>query len=360
MIILDAHQDIAFNAVNFARDFRLPAHETRRIEAEAGISDGRGRAMFGLPDALLGRIAVAFGTIYVQPAANAMGFAPTGQVYRTPREAYAQGSAQADFYHRLADEEARIRLIRTQADLDAVLGAWEAPNAETTAPHGLMLVIENGDCITEPHQFEEWYARGVRAVGPAWGRSRYCGGTGEPGPLTDLGRELLDVMAGFNAILDLAHMAEAAYLEAVDRYAGEAIIASHANPRRFRNTDRHLSDDMIRRLAARDGVMGVVLFNRFLSESWVKGQPKSHVPLTVVLDVIDHVCQVTGSAAHVGIGSDFDGGFGSEETPEGLDTVADLGKIAVGLRARGYAEGDIEAIMAGNMLRKMRQALPAR
>jgi len=218
------------------------------------------------------------------------------------------------------------------------------------------VLMENADPIIEPKQFEEWYERGVRVVGPAWTGTRYCGGTSQPGGLTKLGYELLEVLQSFNAILDLSHMAEQAYLEAVDSYQG-IVIASHSNPRKFRNTDRHLSDEMILRLAERDGVMGIVPYNRFLSDTWSAGDRKSDVPFSVVLDAMDHVCQVTGSAQHVGIGSDFDGGFGYASIPEGMDTVSSLITIGDGLRERGYSESDIEAILSGNFLRKLKQAL---
>ena len=276
--------------------------------------------------------------------------------YKTPREAYDLALKQWDVYQRLADETDTIRLIRTTRDLDAVLATWA--DGVTKHQQGFVLLMENADPILEPQQFEEWYERGVRLVGPAWQATRYCGGTGQPGGLTALGRELLEVMGSFNAILDLSHMAEEAYLEAVDRYPG-VLIASHSNPRKFCTTDRHLSDEMIRLLAERDGVMGVVLYNRFLSNEWRRGDRKSDVPFATLLDVIDYYCQITGSAAHVGIGTDFDGGFGAESTPEGIDTVTDLIKIGDGLRARGYSDADIDAVLSGNMLRKLRQALPA-
>jgi membrane dipeptidase len=249
-------------------------------------------------------------------------------------------------------------LIKTQADLDGVLATWGEDKTLEDRVQGLVVLMENGDPIIEPKQFEEWYERGVRIVGPAWTSSRYCGGTGEPGGLTTLGRELLEIMAGLNTVLDLSHMAEEAFYDAMDFYQGQVVIASHSNPRKFRNTDRHLSDEMIVRLSERDGVMGIVLFNRFLSNDWAKGSPKSDVPLSVAIDAIDHICQLTGSAAHVGIGSDFDGGFGAESIPDGLDMGSDLLRIADLLRQRGYNAPDIDAIMSGNMLRKLRQALP--
>ncbi len=355
MIVVDAHEDIAYNALAHARDYRLPAWEKRRLEASDEPARA-GLATVGLPDALLGRVAVVFATIFTAPR-SATPQPWDHLTYTTPREAYRLAVDQYDYYQRLFDESERVRLIRSVGDLNAVLATW----AEGTEMHqhrqGMTLLMENADPILEPRQFEEWYARGVRLVGPAWQASRYCGGTGQPGPLTALGRELLDVMANFNAILDLSHMAEQAYLEAIDRYEG-VVIASHSNPRRFRGTDRHLSDEMIRRLAERDGVMGIVLFNRFLSDTWAKGDPKSDVPMSVALDAIDYVCQLTGSAAHVGIGSDFDGGFGAESIPDGLDTVGDLWNFGAALRARGYSEEDTAAILGGNMLRKLRQALP--
>lgn len=353
MIVVDAHEDIAYNALMFGRDYRQSALAHRTREAGTDTPNNAGTATVGLPDALLGRVALTFSTLFVAPRTRQS--APwDGLSYSEPEEAYAIALRQMDYYERLADEHDKINLVRTQADLDAVLATWE--DGKTLEDHqiGLVTLMENADPIIEPKQFEEWYERGVRLVGLAWHQTRYCGGTGSPGPLTDLGRELLDVMASFNAILDLSHMAEESYLEAVDRYEG-VIIASHSNPRRFCNTDRHLSDDMIARLVERDGVMGIVLYNQFLTNGWDKRQ---RLPFSIITDAIDYVCQLAGSAAHVGIGTDFDGGFGRESIPEGLDTVGDLLLIADALRKKGYAEADIEAIMSGNMIRKLRQGLP--
>ncbi len=357
MIVVDAHQDIAYNALTFNRDYTRSARETQRLERDTDTLARAGRATLGLPDALLGRVALACGTLFVAPEASKMGAWDT-LTYRDAREAYAQALRQMDFYQRLADDSARVRLVRTQAELDAVLATWgDGANFEDHV-QGLLLLMEGADPISEPQQFEEWYERGVRAVGLAWTGTRYSGGTRAPGPLTGLGRDLLEVMASFNVALDLSHSSEEAFYEALDLYGGDAIIASHSNPRKFCDTDRHLSDDMIRRLAERDGVMGVVLYNAFLDGRYQRGDPR--LPLTVILDIVDHVCQVTGSAAHVGLGSDFDGGFGVDSIPEGIETVADLWSLGPALRARGFSEADAAAVLGGNMLRKLRQALPAR
>ena len=352
MILVDAHQDIAYNIVSHNRDYTLPVYKQRRQLTTHGTLP-----TLGLPDALLGRVAIVFGTLFVAPKGR--GLIPHGNepMYADAREAHDKALKQLEYYERLAGENQRVRLIKTQADLDAVLATWEHDRPLTDRVQGIVVLMEGADPIIEPKQFTEWYERGVRVVGPAWQKTRYSAGTGEPGPLTPLGFELLEVLADAGALLDLSHLAEKAFYQAIDRYEGP-LIASHSNPRRFRDSDRQLSDDMLRLLAERDGVAGIVHYNLFLSNDWHSGDHRSRVPFSTVLDVIDHVCQVTGSAAHVGIGSDLDGGFGLESVPEGLDTVGDLWWLTTGLRRRGYTEDDIRAIAGGNFIRKLRQSLP--
>lgn len=350
MIIVDAHEDIAYNHVCFGRDYTRSALEKRRLEA------GRYPVpMLGMPDAMLGRVAIVFATLFVSPSYSKPSPWPE-PTYHNAREAYTHAMTQLDYYHKLADESEKITLIQESSDLDAVLATWKRGEQLKGRKHGLVILMEGADPILEPRQFEEWYERGVRIVGPAWMHTRYSAGTGAGGGLTHLGHELLEIMANYNAILDVSHMAEHAFMEAVDRYTG-SVIASHSNPRRFCDTDRHLSDQMIVRLAERDGVMGIVMFNGFFKRDWRQTDKPGTVTMTHVLDAIDHVCQVTGSAAHVGIGSDFDGGFGAESTPDELDSVSDLWNIGAGLRTRGYTEDDIAAILGENMLRKLREAL---
>ncbi|MFC1960871.1 dipeptidase [Chloroflexota bacterium] len=354
MIVLDAHQDIAYTALQYNRDYSQSAYAARRA---AAIAEEQGHIVTnGLPDALLGRVGIVFATLFAEPnwspftADKLMG-------YDTAQEAYQSAMHQWDYYQRLAEQQAQVDLIRDQAELAAVLATW-AEDTELQDHHiGLVLLMEGADPIVEPAQVEEWVARGVRVIGPAWSETRYAGGTGRPGPLTDLGRELLDVMAEYNLVLDLSHTTEQGFFEGLDRYVGP-VIASHSNPAAFWDSERNLTDAQIRRLAERDGVMGTVLYNRFLDPHWYEGAPKTNTPFSVLLDIIDHVCQVTGSAAHVGIGTDVDGGFGAESIPDGIDTVTDLLRIADGLRDRGYAEADIEGVMNGNFLRVLRRSLP--
>lgn len=356
MLIVDAHQDIAYNALGYGRDYRKSAWDHREREKGAYA-----RATIGLPDALLGRVGLIFATLFTEPyRKNSTLSKPPFYVpeYKTPQQAHDFAMQQLDYYRKLADEDPRVRLVLTQGDLAEVEASWADGTTGEDHLHGLVILMENGDPIIEPKQFEEWYERGVRLVGPAWMASRYCGGTGAPGGLTALGYELMEQLAGYNAILDVSHMAEKSFYDAIDAYEG-IVVASHSNPRKFRNTDRHLTDDMILRLAERDGVMGVVLFNRFLSETWTPSDPNERVTLATVVSAIDHVCQLTGSSAHVGIGSDFDGGFGADSIPDELETTGDLHLIGKALADKGYSTDDVNAIMGGNFLRKLRECLPS-
>jgi membrane dipeptidase len=121
---------------------------------------------------------------------------------------------------------------------------------------------------------------GVRDHRPAWSATRYAGGTGQPGPLTDLGRELLDVMAGYGLILDLSHTTIQGYMEAIERYAGP-VIASHSNPTASWDSHRNLTDEQIAAMAERDGVIGVVLYNHFLTTSGT-ARAQARFPLDLV------------------------------------------------------------------------------
>jgi membrane dipeptidase len=353
MLIVDAHQDIAYNATAWGRDYRL--HPLSQREKEAGR--GYPRPVLGLPDALLGRVAVVFASIFTAPDTGRPSRVPYDPpTYRDVRGAYAAGLKQMDVYQRLADEHPQVRILHTLADLEAVLATYAPDVPLAQRVQGLVIAFEGADPIIEPRQFEEWYERGVRVVGLAWGATRYAGGPGAPGRLTRLGQELLAVMADSRAMADLAHLSEEAFFDVLEVFPG-TLICSHAVPRHFCDTDRHLSDRMLRALADRDGVMGVTLYNPFLSPRWSPRDPRSRVPLALAADVIDYVCQLTGSARHVGIGSDLDGGFGAEFAPDGIDTIADVGRIADLLRGRGYAEADIVAVMGGNFLRQLRLCL---
>ena len=336
------------------RDFLISALEKRQSEDNSPEARRyRGLATIGLPDALAGQLGVIFSTIYVDPATSPF---PAKNSYETPQQAYDLASKQLDYYYHLIDTDERLKIIHDQNDLESVLASWQHDSDNNNRKIGLVILMEGADPIVEPRQAEEWYERGVRIIGLAWSQTRYAGGTSAPGPLTKIGFELIEVMADLGMILDLSHLAEEAYFQAVEHYKG-VLLASHSNPRHFLNHDRMLSDDMIMRLVERDSVMGLVPFNRFMSSEWQPSHPKEAITIDHYIDMIDYVCQLAGSARHVGIGSDWDGGFGSEAIPHPFDTAADLWLLNDALANRGYSTEDIQGILGHNFLRVLTQGL---
>ncbi len=338
--IVDAHLDIAYNALCFNRDYRRGARRTRELEAGSAQQKENGQTIVGLPDMIRGRVGAAFGTIFVGPRDKHTSPLTAPLSYTSVPEAHASGVRQLDWYHRWEEREKHVRLIKTQGDLKNHLAAWGlqanpagalSPAARPRVPGsihpvGVMLLMESADSVREPRELEWWHERGVRAIGPAWSGTRYCGGTRVPGGLTDLGRELLEVIAQLNMILDLSHMAEKSSRESLERFQGKLIMASHSNPQKITPTDRHLPDDVIAGIAERGGVIGTVLFNRFLNVNWTKADPKRDVKLDAVIRCIDYVCQLTGSSDHAALGSDFDGGLGAESIPYELILRATWGR----------------------------------
>ncbi|MEO7000934.1 MAG: membrane dipeptidase [Ktedonobacterales bacterium] len=350
--IVDAHEDIGINATHHDRDVRRPVAETRaRERAQAATQpDNLGAmsahmndtVMIGLPELRRGGVGLVCATIFVTP--------------QPQEQLVADAEAQLRYYQQIARDPDGPRLITTAADLDALTHDWQAAATPEERPVGFLLLMEGADPLTTPAALEEWYRQGLRIVGPAWMATRYAGGTHAPGPLTDLGRELLGEMQRLGMMLDQSHMAEESFWQALDVFSG-TVIASHANCREYVPTDRQLTDDMIRAIAERDGVIGAVLHNQFLVANW---KPDTHEPvgLDAIVRHIDHICQLLGTARHCGIGSDFDGGAGVEHTPAPFDTVADLGKIGAALLAAGYSDDDVRGILGENWLRVFRRALP--
>jgi membrane dipeptidase len=198
----------------------------------------------------------------------------------------------------------------------------------------------------------------VRIVGTAWGGTRYSGGTNAPGPLTPDGRDLMAELDRQGIALDTSHMAEESFWQALRLFNGP-VIASHSNCRRIVPTDRQLTDEMIRAIVDRDGVVGVVLYNRFLDGTWPADGRKADVRLEAVVRHIDHICELARDARHVGIGSDMDGGFGVEGIPAELDSSADLPLIGQALVSAGWSTAEAQGVLGGNWLRWLETTLPA-
>ena len=344
--VVDAHLDLAFNAVGNGADLTLPIEQLRQTPYGRKMAGNSETPTVCLPALRAGGVRVAFGTVFA-PSRGSV-FNMTGPSYLGPDEAHAMGEAQLRYYHELA-AAGEVSLVRDRAEFDRAFAGESAP------PPGLLIAMEGADPIREVSELSAWVEGGVRLIGPAWGRTRFGGGTGAPGPLTDLGRELLEEMDRLRVGLDLAHQSDDGFWEAVQRFRGPLCV-SHANCRALVPGDRQITDDMIRAVVDRGGVIGVVLYNRYLRAGYQHADGKT-VPMSIVIEHIERICHVAGDTRHVGIGSDLDGGLGVEWTPVGLDSVADLPKIGDALRNAGWSEGDAAAVLGGNWARWVREQL---
>ena len=362
--IIDAHLDLAWNALHWNRDLTRPLAEVRACEKHMTDHPGRGRATVTLPEMRAARVGVCLGTILVRAKPEVCppgGYDRRSLDFRTRSQACAVGRGQMAYYQ-LLEQQGEVRLIRTAADLRKHWSAWSAPAAgadELPVGVGVIVAMEGADPIVTPEQAGEWWDAGLRCVGLAhYGQSHYAVGTGAQGPLTPAGRELLKRFERLGMIVDLTHCSEPGFFEVFDHFSGR-VHASHNMCRALVPADRQFSDEQVRRLIERDAVIGMALDAWMLHPGWVIGQTKPDVvSIAAVADHVDHVCQIAGSARHVGIGSDLDGGFGTEQTPRDLDSIADLHELETILAARGYSAGDIDAIFFGNWLRFFSEALP--
>lgn len=359
MLIVDAHLDISWNALQFERDQLQSVNTIRQTETVMG-GKGRGVNTVALPELRAGRVFLSFATML----ARASGHPSPGIEYRSVEQAHAVARGQLAYYRAL-EARGHVRVIETLAQLDAHVAEWQQADAtgNLTPPLGFVISMEGADPITRPEELADWHAAGLRLLGPAhYGPNRYAGGTGtEIGLTNGVGPRLLAEMRRLNIALDCTHLCDQAFWEAVKRFDGP-LLASHQNCRALAPLQRQFSDEQLKVIIERDGVIGSAFDIIMVRTGW---QPATMNNLTApepvmlreVVDHIDHVCQLAGDARHAAIGSDLDGGFGREQSPRDLDTIADLQKMAGLLAERGYKPEDIAAILHGNWLRFLRGVL---
>jgi membrane dipeptidase len=355
--IFDAHLDLALNAIEWNRDLRRPIAEIRA--AEAGLTDkpGRGRGTVCLPELRRGRVGIVVATEIAGVKHND----ETGFItrWRSPEQAWAMTQAQRAWYVAMQDA-GEMTFIRTRDELDHHLALWKNAEATEKLPIGFLLSLEGADSVIDVSKLERAYAHGLRALGPAhYGEGIYAQGTGAAGGFPPRGRELLAEMENLGLILDVTHLSDGCFWEALDTYHGP-IWASHHNCRALVPNQRQLDDMQIQALVSRDSIIGVALDAWMLHPGWERGRttPESAgLKLDAVVNHIDHICQVAGSARHVGLGSDLDGAFGREQTPQDVDTIADLQRLPEMLSAKGWSNEDVENFTHGNFIRFLHRAL---
>jgi membrane dipeptidase len=352
MLIFDAHLDLAMNALEWNRDLARPIGEIRERERELTDKPDRGQGTVSFPEMRRGNVGLCVATQiarYVAPGNTLAG-------WHSPEQAWAMTQGQIAWY-RAMEERGELVQIRDSAALSSHLAGCREP--DVAVPVGYILSLEGADSLVTLRHLERAYAQGLRAVGPAhYGPGVYAQGTNACGGVGVRGRELLREMERLGVILDVTHLCDESFRDALDHFHGP-VWASHSNCRSLVPHQRQFSDDHIRELVQRDAVIGVAFDAWMLVPGWVREESTpsgAGVTLETVAAHIDHICQIAGDARHCGIGSDLDGAFGREQCPADVDTIADLSKLPAVLKARGYSEADVEQIAHGNFVRFLRGA----
>jgi len=355
MFIIDAHLDLSMNALEWNRDLTQPVAAINEREKNCRDKPDRGNAVVSLPDLRKGNIGLVVATQiarFVAPGNPLPG-------WHSPQQAWAQTQGQLAWYKAM-EEAGEMIQVHDLASLDKHLAVWKNTSVDNaTKPVGYILSLEGADSIIDISYLERAYTYGLRAIGPAhYGPGRYAQGTDATGFMGKAGQELLKEMERLNIILDATHLCDDSFWEALDHFNG-AVWASHNNCRALVNHNRQFSDEQIKALIERGAVIGAAMDAWMLVPGWVRGQsdPRSTgCNLSLVADHIDHVCQLAGNSRHAAIGSDLDGAFGKEQCPYDINTIADIQKLEIILRDRGYSTTDVENILHGNWIRFLRRA----
>ncbi len=354
MITVDAHLDLSMNAMEWNRDLTRPVSEINAREKGMTDKPDRGNATVSLPELRKGNIGLVVATQigrYVAPENPLPG-------WHSPEQAWAQTQGQLAWYQAMV-EKGEMSQIRNLEQLEPHLELWDNGTDNLSKPVGFILSLEGADSIVNLDYLEKAYDSGLRALGPAhYGPGRYAFGTDSSAPMNEKGKALVRKMDELGIILDTTHLCDLAFWDALEIYQGP-VWASHNNVRALVDHNRQFSDEMIKALVDRGAVIGGAFDAWMLSPGWVRGKstPKErNVTIATVLNHLDHICQIAGNANHIGIGSDLDGAFGTEQSPADLETIADLQKIPDLLRKRGYSDQDITKVIGENWLNFLKRA----
>lgn len=360
LFMFDAHLDLSMNALEWNRDQRWPLERIRRREQHMTDKVDRGNATVCFPEMRRGRVGLCVAT---QIARYAPYFHRLPG-WNSPEQAWAQTQGQLAWY-RAMEEAGELVAIRNRGELDRHLDHWhraqppddgtpyviESRRQQTRLPIGYILSLEGADSIVTLKHLERSYADGLRAVGPAhYGPGVYAHGTDASGPLPQRGKDLLKEMERLGIILDMTHLCDECFWDALDCYHGP-LWASHQNCRTLAPWNRQFADDQIRAVIERGGILGMAFDAIMMVPGWVHLRSKPadfQLKIERICEHIDHICQIAGNARHVGIGTDLDGGYGTEQTPMDLNSIADLQTLSALLGQRGFSPDDVEYIFWRN------------
>ncbi|MGV3761319.1 dipeptidase [Parapedobacter sp.] len=354
-LIIDAHLDLAMNALEWNRDLALPLSEIRQRESNMTDRPDRGNGTVCLPALREGGVGLVVATQLARFRPNS--YVPTA--WNSPQQAWAMTQAQLAWYREM-EALGEMMQINNLEGLEQHLALWaDESDSYADKPIGYILSLEGADSLVNIDYLYRAHGYGLRALGLShFGPGRYADGTKTSGRIHHEGLELMKVMGELNMILDVTHLTDEGFNQVLDTYEGP-IWASHHNVRAVVPNQRQLTDDQIKRLVARGAVIGGMLdcwamdirFIDTVSDPW-----QLDIRLEHLVDHWDHICQLAGNARHIGIGSDLDGIFGTEQSPWDMDSIADLQKFEAILLRRGYSEEDTDNIFHGNWLRFLRRA----
>jgi len=349
VLVIDGHLDLAMNALDLNRDLTRSVFVIRK--QEVGMPEkGRANGTVAFPEMRKGEVGVCLATLIAR-----VRMGDIRNPYRSPEMSYASAQGQLTYY-RVLEEQGHVRIVRDWETLEAHVQEWQEPTHER-ARLGFILSMEGADAVMYRRQLHRWWDDGLRVLSLShYGSNVYAHGTGTRGGLTRRGRELLEEMHSLGVILDVSHLSDESFWEALDCFDGR-VLASHNNCRALVPGDRQFSDEQVQALIERKAVIGVALDAWMLYPGWVKGKTSNTVvSLEAVADQIGHIWKLAGDSLNIAVGSDLDGGFGREQSPYDLDSIASLQKIPHLLRKRGFGEEHIENIMFRNWLRLFREA----
>lgn len=328
---IDAHLDLAFIALD-GRDICKPCED---------LSKG----CISLPALREASVDLICATIFSAPGpipeADAEGWDHPCR-YPTSDDidaAYQAGFCQIEFYQKL-EEEGELSIVRNRADL----------SSDSSLPK-IVLLMEGADPIRNPEDVKHWHELGLRMVGLTWSKgTRYAGGNANHGPLTPLGIELVKELDKFGIIHDASHLADEA-LNRLFEHAQGPIVATHSNCRAITGDDqRHLSDEQIKEIGKRGGVIGLNLFSKFLVND-------GRATIDDCVAHIQHICELVGHRKGIGLGSDADGGFPPSSMPADLDHPCKYSALIDALASEGWSEAEQYDFCSGNWMRLLAQFL---
>ena len=347
MLLFDAHLDLSMNALEWNRDLRSSITEIN--SREEGMTDklDRGKATVSLEELRKGNIGIVVATQiarYVEKTSQLPG-------WNSPEQAWAQTQGQLAYYKAL-ESLGELSPIRNANELNTHLHYWNSSTEEKKSI-GYILSLEGADSLISVEYLVIAYNYGLRALGPAhYGPGRYAQGTNATGGLGPNGKDLLVKMESLGIILDATHLCDDSFWEAMDIFNG-SIWASHQNSRSLVNHNRQFTDEQFKEIIRRGAVIGLPLDTWMMVPNWVRGESDPmtmKVDLNVMIDHLVHICSLAGNTNHVGIGTDLDGGFGTEQSPMDIKTIADLQKIPDLLLKRGFSNDDITKICHQNWI----------